>query len=158
MTQSYGEYYISHSGIKGMKWGIRRYQNEDGSLTPEGIERYRRKEKRDKALGKVSSAAARVGAASMLGAFATGAASMTNPSLLPLAMALGGAGAGGAIIGTVADVLRTPVKDLVNPQGFWTGNDVYGQNYAIWKTTVNSISADDMTASKYGKIKIKTSR
>lgn len=33
--------YIVHSGIKGQKWGIRRYQNEDGSLTPEGKERYR---------------------------------------------------------------------------------------------------------------------
>jgi len=32
--------YISQSGIKGMKWGIRRYQNEDGSLTPEGKIRY----------------------------------------------------------------------------------------------------------------------
>lgn len=29
-----------HSGIKGMKWGIRRYQNEDGTLTEEGKERY----------------------------------------------------------------------------------------------------------------------
>ena len=34
------EDYISHHGVKGQKWGIRRYQNEDGSLTPEGIERY----------------------------------------------------------------------------------------------------------------------
>lgn len=31
---------VSHSGIKGMKWGIRRYQNKDGSLTPEGKKRY----------------------------------------------------------------------------------------------------------------------
>ena len=29
-----------HSGIKGQKWGIRRYQNEDGSLTEEGKKRY----------------------------------------------------------------------------------------------------------------------
>lgn len=29
-----------HHGIKGQKWGIRRYQNEDGTLTPEGRERY----------------------------------------------------------------------------------------------------------------------
>ena len=28
------------SGIKGMHWGVRRYQNEDGSLTPAGRERY----------------------------------------------------------------------------------------------------------------------
>lgn len=31
---------IYHFGIKGQKWGIRRYQNPDGSLTPEGKKRY----------------------------------------------------------------------------------------------------------------------
>lgn len=31
---------IYHSGIKGMKWGVRRYQNPDGSLTPAGKKRY----------------------------------------------------------------------------------------------------------------------
>ena len=33
-----GELY--HHGIKGMKWGVRRYQNPDGTLTAEGIRRY----------------------------------------------------------------------------------------------------------------------
>lgn len=33
-----GELY--HDGIKGQKWGKRRYQYEDGSLTPEGRRRY----------------------------------------------------------------------------------------------------------------------
>lgn len=32
--------YLVHSGIKGQKWGVRRYQNSDGTLTPEGIARY----------------------------------------------------------------------------------------------------------------------
>ena len=32
--------YITHAGIKGQKWGIRRFQNEDGTLTPEGKARY----------------------------------------------------------------------------------------------------------------------
>ena len=32
--------YLAHHGIKGQKWGIRRFQNTDGSLTPEGKERY----------------------------------------------------------------------------------------------------------------------
>ena len=32
--------YLCHEGIKGMKWGVRRYQNEDGSLTPAGKLRY----------------------------------------------------------------------------------------------------------------------
>lgn len=31
---------IQHFGIKGQKWGIRRYQNEDGTLTEEGKKRY----------------------------------------------------------------------------------------------------------------------
>lgn len=31
---------LYHHGVKGQKWGIRRYQNSDGSLTPEGIKRY----------------------------------------------------------------------------------------------------------------------
>ena len=34
------EYAIAHHGIKGQKWGIRRYQNEDGSLTEDGKKRY----------------------------------------------------------------------------------------------------------------------
>lgn len=35
-------YILYHSGIKGMKWGVRRYQNKDGSLTKLGRKRYSR--------------------------------------------------------------------------------------------------------------------
>lgn len=31
---------LQHHGILGMKWGVRRYQNEDGSLTRAGKRRY----------------------------------------------------------------------------------------------------------------------
>lgn len=31
---------LYHHGIKDMKWGIRRFQNKDGSLTPAGRKRY----------------------------------------------------------------------------------------------------------------------
>lgn len=31
--------YLEHHGTKGMKWGIRRFQNKDGSLTPAGKKR-----------------------------------------------------------------------------------------------------------------------
>lgn len=36
------ELYLAHHGIKGMKWGVRRYQNADGSLTAAGKKRYTR--------------------------------------------------------------------------------------------------------------------
>ncbi len=32
---------LYHHGIKGQKWGIRNYQNEDGILTKEGYLRYK---------------------------------------------------------------------------------------------------------------------
>jgi len=35
--------YLTHSGIKGQKWGVRRYQNEDRTWTAEGKIRYGRK-------------------------------------------------------------------------------------------------------------------
>ena len=31
---------LQHFGVKGMKWGQRRYQNKDGTLTPAGVKRY----------------------------------------------------------------------------------------------------------------------
>lgn len=40
-----GELY--HYGVKGMKWGRRRYQNKDGSLTPEGKKRAKQEYKAD---------------------------------------------------------------------------------------------------------------
>ena len=42
MNNSYHEYedYLEHYGIKGMRWGIRRYQNPDGTLTELGKKQY----------------------------------------------------------------------------------------------------------------------
>lgn len=39
MTCEYQQY-LAHYGIKGQKHGVRRFQNEDGTLTPEGRQRY----------------------------------------------------------------------------------------------------------------------
>lgn len=36
----YESIYLAHHGIPGMKWGVRRYQNYDGSYTQKGLKRY----------------------------------------------------------------------------------------------------------------------
>lgn len=43
---------LYHWGIKGMKWGVRRYQNSDGSLTAAGRKRYTDKDGNLNAAGK----------------------------------------------------------------------------------------------------------
>lgn len=39
-------YVLVHHGIKNQRWGFRRYQNPDGSLTPAGRARYAKKEEK----------------------------------------------------------------------------------------------------------------
>lgn len=48
---------LMHYGIKGMKWGVRRYQNYDGSYTQRGLARFRKSEKKyDDAKARYTSA------------------------------------------------------------------------------------------------------
>ena len=41
--------YLEHHGIKGMHWGVRRFQREDGSLTSAGRKRKASNEKKNEA-------------------------------------------------------------------------------------------------------------
>ena len=46
--------YLTHHGIKGQKWGVRRFQNADGSLTAAGAKRYSTLEGTPKELERIS--------------------------------------------------------------------------------------------------------
>lgn len=54
--------YLVHHGIKGQRWGVRRFQNEDGTLTPAGIERYGTVENMQKVRNRNKNIAIGVGA------------------------------------------------------------------------------------------------
>lgn len=84
--------YLAHHGIKGQKWGVRRYQNPDGTLTDAGKKRYIRQQ-----VGAVGGATGSLGAygGAIAGGIVTGA---INPALIPSGMKVG-AVAGGALGG-----------------------------------------------------------
>lgn len=66
---------LAHHGIKGQHWGVRRFQNSDGSLTPKGKKRYLKEVERDMTQhfkSNISSEAAKVSSINRNGTAAQG--------------------------------------------------------------------------------------
>jgi len=73
--------YISHHGIKGMHWGIRRYQNTDGSYTSAGKARYNANQTNGKRSFSKSKAAKIAAGAAITAAGVAALAYMNNSDL-----------------------------------------------------------------------------
>ena len=65
---------LYHWGVKGMKWGVRRYQNKDGSLTDKGKKRYGENSTEDASAKRKTTAKKVAGLAIMTATVATAAA------------------------------------------------------------------------------------
>lgn len=165
--------YLAHHGTKGMKWGVRRYQNPDGSLTAEGRKRYgvdtnKYATENVKEAGRRSAKASakasfkgnikRSAALSVAGA-ALGAASLGSASIgaLPLI----GAAAGSAFVADMATntalgaiMGRTQGRKAAHQQDLEIRNHVKnGESFVLDKITATATSKTTW----YGnKVKIKT--
>lgn len=76
---------LTHFGVKGMKWGIRRYQNTDGTLTEAGKKRYKtvenleKSQRRKRAVAKAALTIGKIAVGSVIGTFGLAAlASVVN--------------------------------------------------------------------------------
>lgn len=147
----YGELY--HHGIKGMHWGIRRFQNKDGTLTNAGKTRYKQyKNIAEKSYEKaLSTGNAKIVSeiiadnsvrAEREGVFEKVNKGITNRRRLSEALAIGGipmafvnvpAGAALVVTGLLGTIGNTPVKNAA--EDYRTANE-----FAIAERVLSEVS------------------
>lgn len=108
--QDLGKDYLEHYGVLGMKWGVRRFQNKDGSLTASG--KLRKKSKRERTPEEIEKSRKRKEVAIRVAKKAAKVGAITAATLL----------AGGVGSTLVREVIREatappPTPKLSNPNG-----------------------------------------
>lgn len=81
--------YLAHHGVKGQKWGVRRYQNQDGSLTEEGHRRYSKSSESSVDSDKFKKNIGTAVKVASTGVAVTGLAAATATGMTPLIAAKG---------------------------------------------------------------------
>lgn len=103
--------YLAHHGVKGQKWGRRRYQNPDGSLTAEGYQHWGLNPdgSRFRARGRNGYSHATTSASQKGGAIGLAAGVAAGAALGPVAaMGAGTIGSlSGAMLGTAVGAIKT---------------------------------------------------
>lgn len=119
-------YELYHHGIKGQRWGVRRYQNSDGSLTAEGYQHWGLNPDGSKFRGKTNGAYTDATASASRKGLVIGSGVGATVGLLagPVGASVGSmiGSLSGAAIGTIAGTINTRAKQrkirkLLNEKG-----------------------------------------
>jgi len=134
---------LEHHGILGMKWGIRRYQNEDGTLTAEGQARYGGKTHVDELTDEEKADLQEAG---------------RKDRNKKIAIGVGVAAAAAAVtVGAVwlakrksaANMMQKPIDNL--PDNDDDVQDILGRKFSNSRDTINAEVVDDGFKSTFGK-------
>ena len=98
--------YIAHHGVKGQKWGVRRYQNSDGTLTEEGKAHYHENVSRQARQAKIATGIMNGFVGGYLGAWGSGVAAVLGAVPYAAIPASAAVGLGAALVVTSKTVWK----------------------------------------------------
>lgn len=118
---------LYHHGIKGQRWGVRRYQNADGSLTEEGYQHWglnpdgsRFRGKRDRKQYSDSTVSTFKKGTAIGAAVGSAAGALTGPGGIAIGSAAGmavGSAAGMAVGAYKTHKMRKKIRKLLSENG-----------------------------------------